>query len=140
MAGSGPNARAYDVASSAPVGVTSSFCDRSAVDRHTQRAAAPSPGPAPERRRARDCTVPPPTLSGDDTMSLDAEPLEREHGADDVDDRIERADLVQVDPLDRRAVDRGLRLRQPLEQPAPRDPGFAADSADRRIAATMCFR
>ena len=45
-----------------------------------------------------------------------AEPLEAVHGADDVDDRVERADLVQVDLLDRHAVDRGLRLGEPLEQ------------------------
>ena len=64
--------------------------------------------------RAR--TVPPPTFSGDAMTSLDAEPLEAVDGADDVDDRIERADLVQVHPLDRRVVDRGLRLGEPLEQ------------------------
>ena len=32
--------------------------------------------------------------------AIGAEPLEREHRADDVDDRVERADLVQMHLLD----------------------------------------
>ena len=44
------------------------------------------------------------------------EPFEGEDGADDVDDRVERADLVQVDALDRHLVNRRLGLSQPLEQ------------------------
>ena len=48
--------------------------------------------------------------------ALDAERLERVHGADDVDDRIERADLVEVDLLERGAVNRRLGLAEPGEQ------------------------
>ena len=36
--------------------------------------------------------------------------------ADDVDDRIERADFVQVDLVERHVVDRGLRLAEPAEE------------------------
>src|SRR5262249_29555043 len=42
--------------------------------------------------------------------------LQAEHRADDVDDRIERADLVEMDLLHGRVVDRRLGLRQPLEE------------------------
>ncbi len=48
--------------------------------------------------------------------AIGAERLEREHGADDVDDRVERADLVQVDLVERRAVDGRLGLAEPREQ------------------------
>ena len=48
--------------------------------------------------------------------AVGADPLEREHGADDVDDRVEGADLVQVHLLDRHLMDGGLGLGQPLEQ------------------------
>ncbi len=44
-----------------------------------------------------------------------ARPLEREHDADDVDDRVERADLVKVNLLHRHLVDGGLGLGQPLK-------------------------
>ena len=61
-------------------------------------------------------TMPPPTFSGDADDPVGAEPLEPEHRADDVDDRVERADLVQVHLLDRHLVDRRLGLREPAEQ------------------------
>ena len=51
-----------------------------------------------------------------------AEPLHAKDGADDVDDRVEGADLVQVHSIDRHLVDRGLRFGQPLEQRAARAP------------------
>ena len=60
--------------------------------------------------------MPPPTFNGDTTTVVGAEPLHPEHRADDVDDRVEGADLVQVHPLDRHRVDGGLGLGQPLEQ------------------------
>ena len=44
-----------------------------------------------------------------------AGPLHREHGTDDVDDRVERADLVQVDLLHRHLMDRRFRFAEPLE-------------------------
>ena len=62
-----------------------------------------------------------------------AEPLHPEHGADDVDDRVERADLVQVDALDRHVVNRGLGLGQPLEQMPSRDPSPLVDRAERSM-------
>ena len=43
-------------------------------------------------------------------------PLEREHGADDVDDRVERADFVEVHLLDRHLVNRRLGFGESLEQ------------------------
>src|SRR5438105_11951896 len=48
--------------------------------------------------------------------ALCPEELERVHGADDIDDRIERADLVEVDPVGRRTVDRSFDLSKPRKQ------------------------
>ncbi len=48
--------------------------------------------------------------------ALGLEPGEREDAAHDVDDRVDRPDLVEVDLLGRRAVDRGLGLGQPPEE------------------------
>ncbi len=44
------------------------------------------------------------------------EPVEREDGADDVHNRVEGADLVEVDAVDRHLVNGSLGLGQPLEQ------------------------
>jgi len=63
-----------------------------------------------------------------------ADPLEGEHDADDVDDRVEGADLVQVDLLDRHLMNRRFRLRQPLEQRPSRARGRWATSSIRRSA------
>ena len=49
----------------------------------------------------------------DDAIGL--EPFDREHGADDVDDRVEGADFVQMHLVDRHAVNRGFRLAEPAE-------------------------
>ena len=61
-------------------------------------------------------TVPLPTLSGDETIAVGAEPFHREHGADDVDDRVDGADLVQVDAVERHVVNRGFGFGEPVEQ------------------------
>ena len=61
-----------------------------------------------------------------------AEPFDREHRADDVDDGIEGADLVQVHPLDRHLVDGGLGLGEPLEQLRARAPGRPAGAPTAR--------
>ena len=44
------------------------------------------------------------------------QPLHSVDGADDVDDRVERADLVQVHLVERRMVDRRLRFAQTFEE------------------------
>jgi hypothetical protein len=49
----------------------------------------------------------------DDLVRL--EPLEREDRTDDIDDRIERANFMEMDLLHRRAVDGGFGLAQPAE-------------------------
>ena len=79
--------------------------------------------------------MPPPTFSGDTTIRSAPNHSMREHGADDVDDRVERADLVQVHLLHRHLVDRGFGLGEPLEQLRAPGPGPAAESADRSISA-----
>ena len=45
-----------------------------------------------------------------------AQAVEGVHRADDVDDRVERADLVQVHFLDRHLMDRGFSHREPFKQ------------------------
>ena len=47
---------------------------------------------------------------------IHARPLERVHSTDDIDDRVESADLVQMDTLDGHLVDRRLDLREFLKQ------------------------
>ena len=42
--------------------------------------------------------------------------LQREHGTDDVDDRIEGTDLVQMHPVERCPVNAGLDLAQAVKQ------------------------
>jgi hypothetical protein len=46
----------------------------------------------------------------------DPKPFEAKHRADNVDDRVERPDFVQVHALDWRAMNGRFRLRQALEQ------------------------
>ncbi len=48
--------------------------------------------------------------------AIHAQAVEGVHGADDVDDRVERADLVQVHLLDRHLMNRGFSDREPLEE------------------------
>ena len=84
--------------------------------------------------------MPPPTFSGEHDDAVGAEPLEREHGADDVDDRVERADFVQVHLLDRHLMDRRLRPRRAAGTAPSRDRGPAADSADWSISAKISGR
>ena len=58
-----------------------------------------------------------------------AEPFEAKHGADDVDDRVESTDFVQVHLLDRHVMNRGLDFGQALEQ---RFRAIAAGGGQRR--------
>ena len=116
IAGSGPNARRV-VGDEQRAGRRHQLAgDAAGVHRHALEQPRRRRAPAPETSPCAHCTVPLPTLSGDDDDVVDAEPLHAVHGADDVDDRIERADLVQVDSLDRHVVDRGLGLGEPVEQ------------------------
>ena len=70
-----------------------------------------------------------------DDYAIGGEPLEREHRADDVDDRVDRPDFVQVNAIERGPVNGGLGLAQPPEH---RDrPGLArvaeGRAANRRL-------
>ena len=100
---------------SAPVGVTSSFCTVAAVDRRVAEQA--------ERRRRRYRDEPVRRLHhsashierrADDAIGV--QPLEREHRPDDIDDRVERPDFVEVHLLDRHLMNGRLGHRQPVEQ------------------------
>ena len=81
-----------------------------------------SPAPAPETSPCAHCTVPLPTFSGDDDDRRRAKPLHAEHGADDVDDRVERADLVQVHLARPASHGSPPRPRPAARTGAPRDP------------------
>ena len=48
--------------------------------------------------------------------AIRTDPLQREHGADDVDDRVEGANFVQVHALDGRLMNRRLGFGEPLEE------------------------
>ena len=60
--------------------------------------------------------MPPPTLSGELVMVIGAEPLHREHGAGDVDNRVERADLVEMNLLDRHLMNRRFGFAETLKE------------------------
>ena len=62
---------------------------------------------------------------------VDAEPLEPEHRADDVDDRVDGPDLVQVDLVDRHLVDCGLGFADPAKEI---DRPLLARGRQRRLA------
>ena len=108
----------------------------------SRRARSPSSLHRRRRRhretgRAPTATMPPPTLSGEQTMRSAPNHSSAEDDADDVDDRVERADFVQVHLLDRHLVDRGLGLGQPLEhalcarsRPAGRQRGLVDERRD----------
>ena len=48
--------------------------------------------------------------------AIGVEPFDREHRADDVDDRVERADLVQMDLVDRNLMDGRFGFAEPMEE------------------------
>jgi hypothetical protein len=60
-------------------------------------------------------TMPRPTATGEEVMVVDAEHLECGAGADDVDDGVDPADLVEVDLVRRPAVQAALGLGEGLE-------------------------
>ena len=60
--------------------------------------------------------MPLPDVEGRHHDAVGLEPLEGEHGADDVDDRVERADLVEVHLIHRHLVDARLGLGQAPKQ------------------------
>ena len=60
--------------------------------------------------------MPPPTFSGELMMRSASNHSSREHRADDVDDRVERANFVQVNLLDRNLMDGGFGLAETMEQ------------------------
>jgi hypothetical protein len=59
---------------------------------------------------------PPADVEGRRHNPVHAEPLQAEDGAHDVDDRIECADLMQMNLLHRHVVDGGLGFSEPLEK------------------------
>ena len=61
---------------------------------------------------------------------IGAEPFQRKHRSDDVDNGIERADLVQVDLFDRHVMNRCFDFREPLKH---RLRAFAAGGRERRL-------
>ena len=77
---------------------------------------------------------------------LRAEQVPADGRADDVGDRVDRADLVEVDLLDRRAMHLGLDLGQPLEDPprglflAGREPAAVDHGLDVVQVPVLVFR
>ena len=108
----GPNAVAYSVRISAPVGVSSSDwmpLEYTGAFFNSDSVAGAGTGNTP----CADFDHAAADVDRRDDDAIGVEPFEREHGADDVDDRVERADFVQVDLVDRHAVNRGFRLAEP---------------------------
>ncbi len=89
--------------------------------------------------------MPPPTFSGEHTTVSARKPLEPEHRADNVDNRIERTDFVQVDLFDGHLMDRGFGLGQALKEgfrpiaAGKRESGAIDQREDLRQAAVRMF-
>ena len=98
----------------APVGVTISDAPspiRSGKPASNSAVAGAGTGMMPCCERAK----PLPIGSGETSTSPTSKLVERPRGADDVDDRIDRADLVEVDVVGGGVVDLGFGLGQHLE-------------------------
>ena len=101
--------------SSAPVGVTSSLWtpdEYTGAPASSFTVAGAGTGKVPVRgmhHPAADVQ-----RRADDAIGL--EPFDREHRADDVDDRVEGAHFVQMNLLDRNLVDRGFGLAKTMEE------------------------
>ena len=68
------------------------------------------------------------------------EPFEREHRADDVDDRVERADLVQVNLLDGNLMDSRFGFAETMEELFRALLSRAAERAERSISELISAR
>ena len=127
--------------SAAPVGVVSSPA-AGPVTIGTLAARSEQcawPGPEPAASPCDVSTVPEPTATGVASSEVDAERVQPGARADDVDDRVDRADLVEVHVVDGRPVHGGLGVGESAERSQrPVDHGQRAASAastDARISA-----
>ena len=111
IAGKGPNRSATVATIAAPVGVVSSISTgESASGMPLSNSAVPGAGSGIRPWAA--ITEPRPGGIGAGLEPVDAQQVEPDGGADDVDDRIDRADLVEVDLLHVHAVRVGLGLAE----------------------------
>ena len=122
--GIGPQRDTFAASSAAPVGVVSSAANVHTEGRRTAQQLDDS------RRRVREQAVsgahhPYAVGHGARMHFVDAEELERCARADDVDDRVEAADLVEVHLLGGTAVEMAFGLRERIE------------GSERRVAALV---
>ena len=122
MAGSGPNSTASAATTAAPVGVTSSTL-RSTPYSGAPRSSSSVAGAGSGRRPCALLDQPARRGQRRAGQLVDVEILERQRDAADVADRIQRADLVEVDGLRRDVVhaalgprERGEHRVRPLER------------------------
>ena len=110
-----PNESASVTAMAAPVGVVNSAAGPStyAGTRSTRRAVA---GAGTGSTPCAACTVPLPEVERRANDALDAEGVEADRRADDIRDRVERADLVEVNLFERNVMSPSFDLAQ-----APKD-------------------
>ncbi len=121
IGGSGPYDDTTEASTAAPVGVVISRATGPAStgaprSRATTAGGGTGSGPCAPR------VVPDPRTTGLEVRPRQTEGVETGCHADDVGDRVERADLVEVDLLRRRAVDGGLGSRQAGEDVERRRP------------------
>ena len=110
--------------------------------RHSAQQPRAPPAPAPEARRARSRTVPPPERDRRDEDASTPSVCEARAHADDVGDRVERADLVEVHVVRADAVGRGprpgpaaRRRRAPGRAPASGRPAPSSSARTSRPGA-----
>ena len=123
----------------APVGVHSSRATPpSAItppaSRRTSSAAGAGTGSMP---CAHVSSVPWPIATLAHVTLAGAQPVERGGGPDDVDDRVDRADLVERDLLDGRAVELGLGAREAIEDIERASARAFGERARRRCASRI---
>ena len=99
----------------APVGVTSSAGGSRCRGSGSPSAARRWPGAGTGIRPCGPWMNPPPTGSAPKWTAVDAEQVEADAGAGHVDDRVERADVVELHPSRGGAVHPGLGVGEPAE-------------------------
>ena len=114
----------------APVGVVASkgtAPSLTGMPLSSSRVAGAGAGSTP----CSQCTMPPPSSTGEHQHAIHVQPVQGDDAADDIHDGVQRAHFVKVDAIRRRIVNMSLGLGQPAKH---RDGPFAHPVPERTAA------